>query len=712
MTSPLHSFLAPNSIAVIGASKTPTKRGYQAIARLLSDRFSGPIYPINPREPEILGLRAYPSVLDVDGEIDLALICTAAKTLPDVLAQCGKKGVKGAVILAGGLAETGAEGRTIEQNILHVARENGIRLVGPNTNGIFNLHKRMNLIGASDAEPGAIAIVSQSGNFILGLIAEAKRRGGVGFSAAIGVGNQTDIRFSEYLEFLGEEENTAAAILYVEGFKNDRRFLDVARRVTQNKPVVVYKSGRTEAGQKSTSSHTGALAGSYRLTHDVLRQAGVTVVEESDKILCVAEALAALPTAKGKRVAIITDSGGHASIAADALVEAGLVLADVSEETRDKLIPFIPAAAQSANPLDIAAGMEAKPHLFADGAEILLQDANVDLLLIIGLVGGYSMRFSATMAASECEASVRLGALIDRFRKPIIAQSVYAPLKPEPLTILREAGMAVVIWVETAVQCAVALVEYGLAKQRIADAARPEPAPTNAAAKKIVAKAVEARRSSLFEYEAKELLKAHGVDVPPQLVLRSPDDLGAVPQAFGDEPVAMKIVSKDILHKSDAGGVELDVRGDRALRAAYRELLDNAKAYKPDAEIEGVLVSPMAEPGVEVIIGVVQDPVFGPVMMFGLGGIFVEVLKDVVFRSIPMGRADAEEMLDEIQSRKILTGVRGKGPRDRNALVDLMMKVSALIQAHPEIAEVDLNPVVAYEDGYAIVDARVILRDR
>ena len=708
MESQLHEILSAGSIAVIGASNDPQKRGYQAIKQLLADRFLGPILPIHPREPEILGLKAYSSVLEVDEPIDLALACTPAKTLPAILGQCGEKGIKGVVVLAAGFAETGPEGEKLAEETLQAARDNRVRLIGPNTNGIFNLHNRMNLVGVRDAEVGSIGIVSQSGNMSLAFITEAKRRGGLGFSTYVGVGNQLDVRFNEYLEYFGEDENTKVPVFYVEGFKNGRRFLEICRDVTRKKPVVIYKSGRTEAGQATASSHTGSLASSFAMTRGLLRQAGATVIDKSDKVLSVAEGLSKLPLAGGGRVAVLADGGGHATITVDALVDHGVELASLSEATIAKLAAVLPPAASLRNPVDVAGGTDDNPGCFADCARILLEDAGVDVLMIVGMFGGYATRFSETLLPAEIEASVRIGALARRFEKPLLVQSVYGTLKPEPLEVLKETGVPLFIWPENAVACVDELIRYSKTRERILGSALVEPGAPVEEARAIVEGVRREGRGALYEHEAKELLKAYGVAVPDHFVARSEADLPRAAERFGDTPLALKIVSEDILHKSDAGGVRLKVAGEAALRSNYEAILDNAKAYKADARIDGVLMSPMARSGVEVILGVVHDPTFGPVMMFGLGGIFVEVLKDVSFRALPMSRADAHEMIEEIQSRKILEGVRGAPPIDKEALESLIMQVATLALAHPEIGEIDLNPVIVRDDGYDVVDARMI----
>jgi len=709
MSCQLHQFLAPSSIAIIGASKDPTKRGYQALKYLIADNFAGGIYPIHPREPEILGIPAYPSVSAVPAEIDLGLVCTPAKTVPAIIEECGKKGIKGVVVLAGGFSEAGPEGARLEAEGLRIARELGVRIIGPNTSGVFNLHSRMNLVGMPNVKSGGLGIVSQSGNMALSIVNDAAPGGPLGFSTYVGVGNQVDVRFNEYLQYFGEDDNTKVPILYVEGFKQGRTFLEVAREVTQKKPVVVYKSGRTEAGQASAKSHTGALAGSYEMAVDLLRQAGVTVARQADYIVPIAVALRLLTAPSSNRVAILADGGGHATIGADSLIETGSVLATLAEETRANLAKVLPPAASLANPVDVAGGTDANPGVLADCASILLQDENVDALLVVGLFGGYKLRFAESLGPIENETAIRLGALLRRFGKPIILQSVYAPFRTEALEALRSSGIPVHSSIEVAVACLAALIDYGCAKRRNVNDPPTACNEAPAAASAIIAQCRASGRNVLFEYETMDLLKVYGVPMQPYMVARREEDLAEVAAAFASQPAAMKIISHDILHKTEAGGVKLTLRREETMRQAYRDIMESAHAFKHNADIEGVLVTPMAQQGVEIIIGVSKNPIFGPVMMFGLGGTFVEVLKDVVFRAIPLSRSDAAVMLDGIKAKKILDGVRGTNPVDREALVDLMMRISALVQAHPEISEIDLNPVFAHDDGYTVVDARMIL---
>ena len=708
MKSSFHEFLAPDSIAILGASPDPTKRGYKAMVGLINDGYEGAIYPINPKADTILGHKAYPSMESLPGPAALALICTPAKTIPDLLGQCGRNGTKGAIILASGFGEVDDAGAKLGQEVLEAAQKANVRIVGPNTSGIFNLHIKVNLLALDNIKPGDIGVISQSGNMLLALVLEAQSNGHVGFSTYVGPGNQIDLGFADYLQYLGEDKNTRVATLYVEGFKDGRVFLNVAKNVAKTKPVVVYKSGSTEAGQKAAKSHTGALAGRYGMTVDLLRQVGVTVVSQSDEILPVAEGLGLLQQANGNRVAILADGGGQATIASDRLCEAGLALAELSDATRSALRGILFSQASLVNPVDVAGSTDANPSLLADCMGILVEDANVDMVLLVGMFGGYGIRFAEELKAEELQTADAIATLSGQTDKPLVVYSLYSHVRPEPLVRLREAGVPVYNSIEHAVQVLKALNERGVYIASSQRAERAQPLRPDAGVVATFKQAQESGRD-LFEFEAKSLLRAYGVDVPKELIVRNEAEFLEAVAEFGHTSLAMKVVSKDILHKSDAGGVKLNLSGEADLRRGHAEILAACKRYKADAEIEGVLLAPMARKGTEVIIGVSRDPVFGAVLMFGLGGIFVEVLEDVAFRAIPLSHDDACSMVNQIKARKILDGVRGEPAVSKDALVELLLNVSSIVDAHSEILELDLNPVIAYSNGYAVVDARVIV---
>ncbi|ESY79357.1 acyl-CoA synthetase [Mesorhizobium sp. LNHC221B00] len=707
--------LSPNSIAIVGASKNPAKRGYRSLRKLLDDGYAGAIYPINPKESEICGIRCLPDLGSLPGPVDLALVCTPASAIASVITECAAKGVRGAVVLAGGFGEAGDDGKRLQDAMLAAARTGGVRIIGPNTSGMFNTHKACNLVGFSDLRKGSIGLLSQSGNMALSLVTEAQANGHVGLSTYVGVGNEADIRFDEYLDYFAADPNTNVVIAYIEGLKDGRRFLNALRRISLEKPIVIYKSGRTSAGRISAKSHTGALAGEYAVSEGVLRQAGAVLACRSDEILPIAEALSLLAPLRSRRVAILADGGGHATIAADALCERGLVLAPLSEETRRRLAAVLPRAASIGNPIDVAGGTDADPLVFAACAEILLQDSMVDGLLISGLYGGYAVRFSRDLLAPELNATDMIGAISRRLGKPVVVHSLYSALqadqRPLPLIDMRRAGIPVHSSLETAVRCIQALAEYGEVGRGF-EALPPNRAEHSRVFEQVLAGCRAEGRRVVLEHEGRGSLHDFGLDLAPALL---PVDEREAEEAFlrlGAQPVAMKIVSRDILHKTEAGGVKLNVADVASVHRSFLEIVANAKAAVTNPNVAGVLVTPMAaKGGVEVIVGVVRDAAYGHVMMFGLGGVLVEVLSDVVFRALPISRNDAFAMLDEIKARALLEGVRGGAPVDRDALADLMLQISRFVEAFPDIDELDLNPILAYPDSLAVLDVRILLAE-
>src|ERR1700676_1647891 len=672
------NFLKPNSVAIIGASRDTAKRGNRAIQMLLDSRYEGRIVPINPKETEILGVRCYPELAAVPFDIDLALICTPAATVPDVIELCGRKNVKGALVLAGGFSEASPQGALLEARALETARRYGVRLIGPNTNGMFDGHTGCNLVGWPGVYAGSLGVLSQSGNVALSLLAQSQSNGHAGFTTFIGVGNEGDMRFHEYLQFFGDDPRTRAVMVYAEGFKDGKAFLDVAREIAPRKPIVLYKAGRTTQGEHAARSHSGSLAGNYAVARGVLQQAGVIQVERSDEMFAVADTVSRTGGRPTRRVAVLSEGGGPISQAADALAERGLELPRLSTATAARLKAITPSASQLSNPVDAGGGTDPHPRYMPPCSREILADPAIDALLIVGYFGGYQVRFGAGIAEIENAAARELVALAGESGKVVMVQCHYAEFPTEAINILRAGGIIVVRSSRLRAPCL----------------------PAGERAQK---------RNSLLETEALRLLAAHGVAVPRSALLTAPDGAEALPPELLDVPVALKIVSKDILHKSDVGGVRLGVSGAAAIRNEAAALLSDIRNRCPGAEITGVLVTPMAGKGVEVIIGVTNDPQFGRVVMFGLGGVFVEVLNDVVLRALPLDQAEAGRMLDGIRGRALLEGIRGAPPVDRDKLISLLLAVSRIAVAHPEISEIDLNPVIVNANGYNVVDARMLL---
>jgi acetyltransferase len=703
------NFLKPNSVAIIGASRDTAKRGNRAIQMLLDSRYEGRIVPINPRETEILGVRCYPELAAVPFDIDLALVCTPAATVPDVIELCGRKNVKGALLLAGGFSEASPQGALLEARALETARRYGVRLIGPNTNGMFDAHTGCNLVGWPGVYAGSLGVLSQSGNVALSLLAQSQTNGHAGFTTFIGVGNEGDMRFHEYLQFFGDDPRTRAVMVYAEGFKDGKAFLDVAREIAPRKPIVLYKAGRTTQGEHAARSHSGSLAGNYAVARGVLQQAGVIQVERSDEMFAVADTVSRTGGRPTRRVAVLSEGGGPISQAADALAEGGLELPRLSTATEARLKAITPSASQLSNPVDAGGGTDPHPRYMPPCSREILADPAIDALLIVGYFGGYQIRFGAGIAEIENAAARELVALAGESGKVVMVQCHYAEFPTEAINILRAGGIIVVRSIEIAAACLAAAERFHVVSTRVRPSAEIQAMTAPAEALPIIAGARAQNRNSLLETEALRLLAAHGVAVPRSALLTAPDDAEALPPELLDVPVALKIVSKDILHKSDVGGVRLGVSGAAGIRNEAAALLSDIRNRCPGAEITGVLVTPMAGKGVEVIIGVTNDPQFGRVVMFGLGGVFVEVLNDVVLRALPLDRAEAGRMLDGIRGRALLEGIRGAPPVDRDKLISLLLAVSRIAVAHPEISEIDLNPVIVNANGYNVVDARMLL---
>lgn len=701
MTHPLDTLFNPRTVAVIGASADPTKRGYRAITALMRGKYQGRIVPINPREKEILGHTCYAELTDVPGDIDVALVCTPAATTPAMLEKCGRKGVRAAVLLAGGFSEASEAGRVLEEQSVAVARQYGVRLVGPNTNGICGTRVGFTALGGYDVPLGNIAIVANSANMMGSVLDDANFFGHAGFSAALSVGNQADLRFHEYLEYFGADPDTQVVLSYVEGFKDGAAYVAAAREVSKVKPVVAYVVGRTDEGKRAAKSHSGSLAGDYTVTCGVLRQAGVVVLAQSDHLLPVAEALMLFPPMRGRRMAVLSEGGGPITVACEALTERGMVLARLSADTQAKIHAIVPNASAIDNPVDAGGGTEPKVEYYRSISRAILEDDNIDALLLVGFFGGYGKRFGTNDA--EQVVARDLAAMMKELGKPIMVQSRAALYKTDGLNALRQAGVPFHRHIEVSVQCLASAADYHAAKRRLLASEAPAHGSVHADAARLIVGARAAKRH-LLEHECLALLAAYGVPVPPHVLMSSAADAAGVIKQLGEVPLAVKVVSKDVLHKSEVGGVRLNVTGVAALQVAYESVI-----RVPDAVITGALVTPMAARGTEVIIGVSRDPTYGPVIVFGLGGTLVEVLRDVVFRALPLSESDALEMINGLRYREVLEGVRGAEAVSKAALAELLVAVSQVALLHPEIAEIDLNPVIARADGFFIADARILM---
>lgn len=675
---------------------------------LQENGYQGRIAPINPKETEIMGLESFARLDDVPFEIDLALICTPARTAPEIIRQCGARSIPGAIILAGGFSESGPEGAALERETVAAARAAKVRIVGPNTAGMFDAHTGCFLMGINGVEKGAMGVLSQSGNVLVSLVAKSFHQGASGFSTFVGLGNEADIQYHEYVDFFAADPRTGVLAIYLEGLRNGTAFLASARAMSAEKPIVVYKAGRTAAGESAARSHSGSLAGDYAVAKGVLRQAGVTVVERSDELFPVADMLSKYDGKPARRVAVLSEGGGPISQAVDALSEYGLEMPELDVATIEGLKTITPAASQLSNPIDAGGGTDPHPRYYVPCASEILADENIDALLIVGYFGAFQLRWKE-LAGIENEAAAAMVALKEKTGKPIVVQCHYADFDSEGIGILRAGGIPVITSIEVASRSLAALADRS-SRGGVAVAVQDAP-HANAAAAEII-RAVRAKgHSGLLETEALNLLKAHGIETPPFALLAEGEDAGRLAPGLGDVPVALKVVSHDIIHKTEVGGVMLNRKGPHDIGQGMDELLDRVRAHKPDAAIEGVLVAPMATGGVEIILGLTRDPHFGPIIVFGLGGTAVEVYRDIAFAALPVSRDDALNLIDSIKGKAILEGARGVQPVSKAHIADLIVKFAALAQAHPEICEIDLNPVLANAKGCTILDARILLED-
>jgi acetyltransferase len=524
------------------------------------------------------------------------------------------------------------------------------------------------------------------------------------------MGNQTGLRFHEYLDYLKNDPDTRVVLLHIEEVKDGKNFLKAARELVKKKPLVVLKVGQTKAGERAVMSHTGSLAGRYEVYKAAFKQLGIVAASDVSDLVDFGGTLAELPPLKGKNMVILTDGGGHAALASDALEKAGLELPILSSKTQRELREVLLPQSQTGNPVDFAGAAEYDLWTYTRVAEIVLQDKDVDGFLITGgLFGIYSAAFGDQLKNLEVEVTQKLCEIAAKYNKPVIMHHLPVP-ENDAIRTLKKGGIPVYTKVDTAVRCMAALAEYGAYLNKL-KARETEPVSmvlTKPKVTQIIRQARSAGRASLFESEAKDILGEYGIAVPKFKLAKSKVEVIKFANEIG-YPVAAKIVSPQIVHKSDAGGVKLDLKDDNEVGRAYDQIIKNAQAYDRDANLEGVLISSMEKKGVEVIVGMTRDRQFGPVIMFGLGGIFVEVLKDVAFRIAPLNKNDAFEMIREIKGYPILEGIRGEAPSDTDAIVDIIMRVSSLVNANEDISELDLNPVFVFNNGASVVDARMIL---
>lgn len=696
----LKQLFAPRSIAVIGASRDPDKVGYRVVENLIKGGFEGPIYPVNPAAKEVQGLPVYPSLSEIGAPVDLAVVVLPAPRVLAALEDCAAQGVGAAIVISAGFKEVGGEGARLEAALRKRVRELGIRVLGPNCLGMIVPESKLNATFAKDMPPsGGIAFVSQSGALCTAALDWAVGLG-IGFSALVSLGNKADLSEAEIIEALADDPKTRVIGGYLEAVEDGQRFLAVAEAASRKKPVVVFKAGTTEGGARAASSHTGALAGADAAYEAAFKQAGVIRARSLRELFDFARVFDSLPAPRGNRVAIVTNAGGPGIIAADACEGGALLLASLSEPTLASLKRVLPSTASLHNPVDVIG--DATADRYQAALEVVAADPGVDGLL--ALATPQAMTDLEKFAKAVVEAGRSGG-------KPILAAFMAEASLREANKILLQGGIPDFPFPDEAVKALEAMVRYQAGRDR---PPLPPRLPADLAGVVTLLRDTLARGvTTLGEAGAREVIAAYGFRGPKTLRAGSASEAAEAAERIGF-PIVLKIVAKGVLHKSDVGGVRLGLDSRQAVVEAYAQMLERVTRAVPQARIEGVLVQEQVTGGREIILGMARDPQFGPLLMFGLGGIYVETLKDVTFRIAPLTRADAEAMIREVRAFPILQGVRGEPPADLGALVQDILRLSQLVSDIPEIAEIDINPLLVSAEGRGTValDTRIRLQAR
>lgn len=708
----LEPLFYPGSIAVIGASQNLLKPNGIPISLLLTFGYRGDIYPVNPKYRSIAGIKCYPTVFDIPGQVDLAIIGVAADRALSCLRECAAIGVKAAIVFTSGFAEISASGLTAQQEMAELSRVSGMVILGPNCLGVLNyyngntssffFHEKPERL----AYPHFLSFITQSGG--LGeIIYQMVLQLSVGFNYFISTGNEAGISFSQVLDYLTRREEVTVVGGYLEGLPRDGHlFIEACNRALERRCLItLMKVGRTGEGAAAAASHTGALVGEDRVYDGLFRQVGVVRADDVEQMDALIALYAAGRIPAGKRIGIITISGGGGVVVADKCPQYGLEVVQLTAQTRSKLQKIFPSYGITRNPVDITSQFLVQPDLFQQTIKLVMDDPLVD-------AGVYCYN----LELPDPEAPERIIESYRAVNKPLFIFS-WPSGKESAVAAKRkliQAGIPVVEHIPSGLWAIASLADWASRAGRRRPAVFPASPPEGARQAATGKFGLSTGSRSLTESKSKQILSAYGIPVTREITARSPAEAVRAAGELG-YPVALKIESADILHKTEAGGVALNLCREAEVEKAFNEIMSRARSYRPRAKIEGVLVQEMLRPGLEVIVGVKKDPVFGPVVLFGLGGILVELLKDVAIRVAPLREQDAREMLAEISGRALLGGVRGEPPRDRRALVEILLKMSALaVELGDEVEEIDINPLLVYEEGAGAIaaDALIILKSQ
>lgn len=690
----------PKSIAVIGASRQEGKVGHSVLKNLLQYGYPGKIYPINPKAKEILRTRTYSTIFAVEGEIDLAVVAIPSQFVPSILKDCVNRGIGAVVIISAGFKESGKQGSQLERELVETIKNSSIRVLGPNCLGIIDTASSLNAsFAAGMPSPGNIAFFSQSGALCTAVLDWALGED-VGFSKFISLGNKADIDEVDLLLTLADDQETKVILGYLEGVSNGTRFMEVAKEVSRKKPVIIIKSGRTQAGARAASSHTGTLTGLDTAYEAAFRQCGIIRAETVQTLFDYAIVFAYQPLPRGPNLAILTNAGGPGIIAADAVENSILQMASFRENTISKLRKELPSNASIYNPVDVIG--DAGADRYEKAMKTIVNDPGVDSLTVI--LAPQAM----TKIKETAEVISKISSAVSD--KPIVSSFMGRLEVKQGIRILRSGKIPNYSYPERTISALEAMVKYRKWKETPFGKILSFEV-NKKKAEKIFTKAKEKSEANLTTEETREVLSAYGFSLPQRIVTETSREAISAANSLG-YPVVMKIVSPDILHKSDVGGVKVGITEKSQVARSFEDLISNAKRFMPEALILGVTVEEMITPGKEVVLGSSRDPSFGPLLMFGLGGIYVEVLKDVSFRIAPLTFNEAESMIKEIRSYPILKGVRGEEPSDLIAVRESLLRLSQLVTDFSEILEIDINPlmVLSAGKGAVVIDSRLTIK--
>ncbi len=696
----IKALLAPRSIAIIGASRRPDTIGRQIVRNLLEYGFSGAVYPVNPAAHSIASVKAWPSVGALPERVDVAVVVVPKQHVLNVANDCGKAGVKALIVISAGFREMSTEGRAQEQELLRIVRGYGMRMIGPNCMGIVNADPAvsMNATFATAMPPfGHAAFVSQSGALGLSVLDYA-REYGIGISQFVSVGNKADVSGNDLLEHWEHDPAVGVILMYVESFGNPRRFLEIAGRITKTKPIIVVKSGRSRAGARAATSHTGALAASDTAVEALLAQAGVLRAGSIEELFDMAMAFETRASPRSRRTAVLTNAGGPGILAADALEACGLDLVELAPETVNALRPLFPAEASIRNPLDMIAS--ATPAGYRTAMTALLADPSIDAVVPI-FIPPFGIR-------QEDVAHAIVSAAATRPDKPVLAVLMGREGLPAGRGELQAAKIPTYIFPESAARALAALNRQAEWAERPMSPHTPLDDVDVESARRIIATARTEGRTRLTQNEVVALLSAYGIRTATSTIAPTVEVAEAAAEEMG-YPVVLKVESPDIIHKSDVGGVCPGIASREQLRTTWMEMMTRVTQSLPQARVDGVLVQQMVAGGIETIVGFTRDASFGPLVMFGLGGVFVETLRDVVFRIAPVGEDEAMRMIGSIRATAMLDGVRGQPPADRAAIASVIRRIGQLATDCPELADLEINPLIAHAHGVIAVDARATI---